>query len=105
MIVAPDTKEPGTLTEPKQFNLMFQTTVGATGGPENVAYLRPETAQGIFLNYKNVLDTTASRSRHRPDREGLPQRGDAPELHLPKPRVRADGDGVVLPPRRRREVV
>ena len=37
---------------------MFQTTVGATGGPENVAYLRPETAQGIFLNYKNVLDTT-----------------------------------------------
>ena len=58
MIVAPDTKEQGTLTEPKQFNLMFQTTVGATGGPENVAYLRFETAQGIFLNYKNVLDTT-----------------------------------------------
>ena len=61
MIVGPDTKEQGTLTEPKQFNLMFQTTVGATGGPENVAYLRPETAQGIFLSYKNVLDTMRVR--------------------------------------------
>ena len=58
MIIGPDTKEMGSLTEPKQFNLMFETTVGATGGPENVAYLRPETAQGIFLNYKNVLDTS-----------------------------------------------
>lgn len=45
------------LTEPKEFNLMFQTFVGATSGEENVAYLRPETAQGIFLNYKSVLDT------------------------------------------------
>ena len=48
MIVAPDTKVQGSLTEPKQFNLMFQTTVGATGGSDNIAYLRPETAQGIF---------------------------------------------------------
>jgi glycyl-tRNA synthetase len=45
------------LTEPRQFNLMFKTFVGATSGEDNVAYLRPETAQGIFLNYKNVLDT------------------------------------------------
>lgn len=58
MIVAPDTKVQGSLTEPKQFNLMFQTTVGATGGSDNIAYLRPETAQGIFLNYKNVVDTS-----------------------------------------------
>ena len=57
-IVGPDTKETGTLTEPRQFNLMFKTFVGATGGEDNVAYLRPETAQGIFLNYKNVLDTS-----------------------------------------------
>ena len=45
------------LTEPRQFNLMFKTFVGATSGEENVAYLRPETAQGIFLNFKNVVDT------------------------------------------------
>ncbi len=45
------------LTEPRSFNLMFKTFIGAAAGEENVAYLRPETAQGIFLNYKNVLDT------------------------------------------------
>jgi len=45
------------LTKPKQFNLMFETYVGAVFNEENKAYLRPETAQGIFLNYKNVLDT------------------------------------------------
>jgi glycyl-tRNA synthetase len=57
-IVAPATKTPGTLTEPRAFNLMFITYVGALQGEESKAYLRPETAQGIFLNYKNVLDTT-----------------------------------------------
>lgn len=55
--VGPDTKTVGTLTEPRQFSLMFDTTVGATGGDENKAYLRPETAQGIFLNFMNVVDT------------------------------------------------
>lgn len=57
-ILGPDAKETGTLTEPKEFNLMFQTYVGATASEENIAYLRPETAQGIFLNYKNVLDSS-----------------------------------------------
>ncbi|MBB6429322.1 glycine--tRNA ligase [Algisphaera agarilytica] len=56
-IVAPDTDKPGTLTEPREFNLMFDTTVGAIKSEDNKAYLRPETAQGIFLNYKNVVDT------------------------------------------------
>ncbi len=62
-IVGPDTKEPGTLTEPRAFNLMFSTRVGATASDDedNTAYLRPETAQGIFLNYKNVVDTTRVR--------------------------------------------
>lgn len=46
-----------TLTEPREFNLMFDTTVGAIKSDDNKAYLRPETAQGIFLNYKNVVDT------------------------------------------------
>jgi glycyl-tRNA synthetase len=48
----------GTLTEPRQFNLMFKTYVGAVEDASAVAYLRPETAQGIFANYKNVLDTS-----------------------------------------------
>ena len=47
----------GDLTEPRLFNLMFETWVGAVRDDDNKAYLRPETAQGIFLNYKNVLDT------------------------------------------------
>jgi glycyl-tRNA synthetase len=42
------------LTEPRQFNLMFQTRVGALEETGNDAYLRPETAQGIFVNFKNV---------------------------------------------------
>src|SRR5689334_6465474 len=46
------------LTEPRRFNLMFQTTVGAVEDESGLAYLRPETAQGIFANFKNVLDTT-----------------------------------------------
>jgi len=60
-IVSPGASKPGTLTEPKQFNLMFHTFIGATGGEENKAYLRPETAQGIFLNFKNVLDSSRVR--------------------------------------------
>ena len=42
------------LTEPRQFNLMFQTQVGAMQDASSTAYLRPETAQGIFINFKNV---------------------------------------------------
>jgi len=57
-IVGPNTKTPGTLTEPRAFNLMFETYVGAIKHEDHKSYLRPETAQGIFLNYKNVLDTT-----------------------------------------------
>jgi glycyl-tRNA synthetase len=43
------------LTEARQFNLMFQTQVGAMEDASSTAYLRPETAQGIFINFKNVL--------------------------------------------------
>jgi glycyl-tRNA synthetase len=47
------------LTEARPFNLMFKTTVGAvdTGDDSGLAYLRPETAQGIFVNFNNVIDT------------------------------------------------
>jgi glycyl-tRNA synthetase len=48
----------GELTEPRSFNLMFETSVGAMEGSAARAYLRPETAQGIFVNFKNVLDST-----------------------------------------------
>jgi len=44
-------------TEVRQFNLMFKTQFGSTSTEEDGVYLRPETAQGIFVNYKNVLDT------------------------------------------------
>lgn len=44
-------------TEVRQFNLMFQTRFGAVAGGDDIVYLRPETAQGIFVNYKNVMDT------------------------------------------------
>src|SRR5262249_48055785 len=48
----------GELAEPRKFNLMFQTTVGAMEDASSVAYLRPETAQGIFANFKNVVDSS-----------------------------------------------
>jgi len=59
---APDARCPycgGELTtEARKFNLMFKTHYGAMEDSSALAYLRPETAQGIFANYKNVLDTT-----------------------------------------------
>ncbi len=60
-VLAPDAKALGTLTPPREFNLMFKTIVGALGGEEDAAFLRPETAQGIFVNFKNVVDTSRVR--------------------------------------------
>lgn len=51
-------KKPCELGEAKNFNLMFKTFVGPVEDSANVAYLRPETAQGIFLNFLNILNTT-----------------------------------------------
>ena len=48
-------------TEVRQFNLMFKTHMGAVQSDSNVAYLRPETAQGIFLNFKNVLESSRQK--------------------------------------------
>jgi glycyl-tRNA synthetase len=47
------------LTEPKPFNLMFKTNVGPVEDGTSFAYLRPETAQGIFTNFRNVMDSTS----------------------------------------------
>jgi glycyl-tRNA synthetase len=49
------------LTTPKPFNLMFKTYVGPVADEENVAYLRPETAQAIFAQFKNVLETSRQK--------------------------------------------
>ncbi|MFK7817417.1 MAG: glycine--tRNA ligase [Planctomycetaceae bacterium] len=48
----------GELTDPREFNLMFKTTLGALGGDGDAAFLRPETAQGMFVNFKNVMDSS-----------------------------------------------
>jgi glycyl-tRNA synthetase len=45
------------LGEVRQFNMMFKTSVGANEDSSSIAYLRPETAQGMFVNFKNILDT------------------------------------------------
>ncbi|MCE9585372.1 glycine--tRNA ligase [Candidatus Nomurabacteria bacterium] len=47
----------GKLGEARQFNMMFQTKVGASEDSSAISYLRPETAQGIFVNFKNIVDT------------------------------------------------
>ena len=47
------------LTEPRQFNLMFKTNMGPIDDGKTFAYLRPETAQQIFTNFKNVVDSTS----------------------------------------------
>ncbi len=49
------------LTEPRPFNLMFKTQVGPVENDENIAYLRPETAQAIFTQFKNVVDSTSRK--------------------------------------------
>jgi glycyl-tRNA synthetase len=55
-VPCPECGEKGTLTEPRQFNLMLTTEIGAVDPVK--AYLRPETAQGIFLEFKNIIDTS-----------------------------------------------
>ncbi len=57
LVPSPATGKPGSLTAPREFNLMFQTNVGAMTDASSVAYLRPETAQGIFINFKNLVDS------------------------------------------------
>ena len=57
MVPSPATGKPGSLTPPREFNMMFETHVGALRDGSSKAFLRPETAQGIFANFKNVVDT------------------------------------------------
>ena len=57
LIPSPATGKAGSLTPPREFNMMFQTHVGAMRDDSALAYLRPETAQGIFVNFRSVVDT------------------------------------------------
>src|SRR5687767_8248384 len=57
LIPSPATGEPGSLTPPRAFNMMFETYVGALRDDSAKSYLRPETAQGMFVDFKNVVDT------------------------------------------------
>lgn len=60
-VVGPDVKTQGTLTEPRQFNMMFHSYTGPTATEDDKVYLRPETCAGIFLNFKNTVDTSRVR--------------------------------------------
>jgi glycyl-tRNA synthetase len=57
----PNCHAKGSLTEARQFNLMFKTYAGPVEGTGAEVYLRPETAQGMFVNFKNVLETSRKR--------------------------------------------
>ncbi|CBN75475.1 Glycyl-tRNA Synthetase (N-terminal region) [Ectocarpus siliculosus] len=61
LVPSPATGTPGALTPPREFNLMFQTNVGAMADASSVAYMRPETAQGIFTNFKNVQQSARAK--------------------------------------------
>jgi glycyl-tRNA synthetase len=53
----PNCGQKDTFAEPRQFNMMFKTNVGPVQDENSISYLRPETAQGIFTNYKNIVDS------------------------------------------------
>ena len=90
------------LTEARDFNLMFETTIGPVKESGSTAYLRPETAQGIFINFKNVLQFSRKKPPFGIAQVGKSFRNEITpgQLHLPHARVRADGDGVLRAARR-----
>ena len=57
----PDDIDKAELTEPRQFNLMFETNIGPVQNDNSAVYLRPETAQGIFVNFENILRTMRAK--------------------------------------------
>ena len=61
LTTCPNCGKKDTFTEAKNFNLMFKTNAGPIEAEKNTVYLRPETAQGIFVNFKNVLETSRKR--------------------------------------------
>jgi glycyl-tRNA synthetase len=60
-LACPNCGNRGTFTEPRQFNALLRTYLGVVDDGSGLAYLRPETAQGIFINYRNVLQTSRKK--------------------------------------------
>ena len=101
-IACPNCGNRGTLTEARQFNLMFATHVGPVEESASVAYLRPETAQAMFVQFDNVVTSHAPQAavRHRADRpHPSATRSRRATSSSATARVRADGDGVLRPSR------
>jgi glycyl-tRNA synthetase len=74
----------GELTAPRQFNLMFKTFMGPVEEDAAVTYLRPETAQGIFVNFDNVLQSMRLKLPFGIAQIGKAFRRDHLTLHLPR---------------------
>ena len=96
----------GELSEPRQFNLMFETHVGPVAGRglRGLPAARDRAGHLHQLQERARLRPQEAAVRDRPDRQVLPQRDHPRQLHLPHPRVRADGDGVLRAAGRRRAV-
>ena len=94
----------GELSEPRAFNLMFETTIGPVKEAGSTVYLRPRDRAGHLPRLQAGAAVRAPQAavRHRAGRQVVPQRDHARQLHLPHARVRADGDGVLRPARRGR---
>ena len=78
-VPSPATGKAGSLTPPREFNMMFETHVGALRDGSSLCYLRPETAQGIFANFKNAWIPVGSKSPL-----ALPKSGKPFETRLPR---------------------
>jgi len=61
LLSCPQCGNKGTFTQPRKFNLMFKTFLGPVDDSANIIYLRPETAQGIFVNFLNVLNSSRQK--------------------------------------------
>ena len=100
----PDCGVKGQWTEPASFNMMPQDLPGRRRRRVGPALPAAGDRAGHLhqLPQRHAGDAQEAALRHRPDRQELPQRDHAGQLHLPHPRVRADGDGVLRQARRRR---
>ena len=105
-VVCPNCGTRGAFTEPKMFNGLLSTHLGVDAGRVGPGLPAPGDRAGHLhqLPQRAAVQPQEAAVRHRPDRQVLPQRDHPGQLHLPDPRVRADGDGVLRRARHRRGV-
>ena len=105
-VACPNCGTRGAWTEPRQFNMTAQDLPRRHRGRVRPALPAPRDRAGHLPQLRQRGDQQPQEAavRHRPDRQELPQRDHAGQLHLPHPRVRADGDGVLRQARRGRGV-